>query len=50
MNDFSLLCLLADLNSVGLESVHRYPFNSGSLIFSSLSIYVHVNNLCDHHI
>jgi len=50
MKDLSLLCLLAGLNNAGLESVHRFPFNSGSLIFSSLSIYVHVNNLCDHHI
>jgi len=50
MNNFSLLCLPSDLNNVGFESVHRFPFNSGSLIFSSLSIYVHVYNLCDHHI
>ena len=49
-SDSGLLCLWAGLDDAGLVSVHRFPFNSGSLVFSSLSISTHVHTMCDHRI
>lgn len=36
------------VGDAGLVSVHRFPFNSGSLVFSSMSLSMHVHTLCDH--